>query len=113
MGHLSQFLSSEVLFLPFANPTFNNPDFGDASYRVLIVRLSPFRDVDRSLSHLFLFHEVRRALPGAFIDLAFFSSVRERALCEQEGISTLVGIQSLRPVEEFDLVLISTPTPWS
>jgi len=101
------FLSSEALFLPFANPTFNNPDFHDASYRVLIVRLSPFRDVDRSLSHLFLFHEVRRALPGAFVDLAFFPSARERALCEQEGISTLAGIQSLRPVGEFDLVLIS------
>ena len=95
------------MFLPFANPTFNNPDFQDASYRVLIVRLSPFRDVDRSISHLFLFQEVRRALPRAFIDLAFFPSAGERMLFEQEGIPYLIGVQSLRSAKEFDLVLIS------
>nr|HID14918.1 radical SAM protein [Anaerolineae bacterium] len=94
-------------FLPLTNPTFNNPGFEDASYRVLIVRLSPFRDVDRSLPHLFLFHEVRRALPDAFIDLAFFPSAGERALFERQGIPYLVGVQSLRSADEFDLVLIS------
>ena len=57
-------------FLPLDNPTFGNPDFEAAAYRVLIARLSPFRDVDRSLPHLFLFHEVRRALSQAHIDLA-------------------------------------------
>ena len=94
-------------FLPLADPTFNNPDFEDASYRVLVVRLSPFRDVDRSIPHLFLFHEVRRALPRAFIDLAFFPAAAERALFEQESIPYLIGVQSLRSAEEFHLVLIS------
>jgi len=94
-------------FLPFANPTFSNPDFQAASYRVLIVRLSPFRDVDRSISHLFLFQEVRRVLPRAFIDLAFFPSVGQRGLFEQEGVPYLIGVQSLRSAEEFDLVLVS------
>ena len=94
-------------FFPFNNPTFGNPDFGDASCRVLIVRLSPFRDVDRSIPHLFLFHEVRRALPDAFVDLAFFPSASERVLFEQENIPFLIGSQSLRPAAEFDLLLIS------
>jgi len=94
-------------FLPFANPTFGNPDWTDAAYRVLIVRLSPFRDVDRSIPHLFLFQEVRRALPDAFIDMAFFPSALERTLFERQGIPTLIGVQSLRPAEAFDLVLIS------
>ena len=94
-------------FLPFANPTFNNPDFQNGAYRVLIVRLSPFRDVDRSIPHLFLFQEVRRALPRAFIDMAFFPSPVERTSFEQEGIPYLVGVQSLRSADEFDLVLIS------
>ena len=94
-------------FLPFANSTFNNPDFGDASYRVLIARLSSFRDVDRSVPHLFLFQEVRRALPGAFIDLAFFPPAGERALLEREGIPFLLGVQSLRSADEFDLILVS------
>ncbi len=96
-----------AVFLPFANPTFGNPDFQTASYRVLIVRLSPFRDVDRSISHLFLFQEIRRALPSAFVDMAFFPSAGERALFEREDIPYLIGIQSLRPATEFDLVLIS------
>ena len=93
--------------LPLDNPTFENPDFQAASYRVLIVRLSPFRDVDRSLPHLFLFHEVRRALPDAFIDMAFFPSAGERKLFEREGVPFLTGAQSMRPAVDFDLVLIS------
>jgi radical SAM superfamily enzyme YgiQ (UPF0313 family) len=94
-------------FLPPDNPTFNNPDFQDATCRILIVRLSPFRDVDRSIPHLFLFQEVRRALPRAFIDLAFFPSAVERELFDREAIPYLIGVQSLRPASEFDLVLIS------
>ncbi len=93
--------------LPFDNPTFGNPEFRIASYRVLIVRLSPFRDVDRSMPHLFLFHEVRQALPDAFVDMAFFPSASERKLFERESIPCLAGSQSLRPAKDFDLILIS------
>jgi len=100
-------LKQAEAFLPFANPTFNNPEFQDASYRVLIVRLSSFRDVDRSIPHLFLFQEVRRALPRAFIDMAFFPTAETRTAFEREGIPPLVGVQSLRSAEEFDLLLIS------
>jgi len=94
-------------FLPFDNPTFGNPAFKDAAYRVLIARLSPFRDVDRSLPHLFLFHEVRRMLPDVFIDLAFFPTASQREFFEREGIPLLLGTQSLRSADDFDLVLIS------
>jgi hypothetical protein len=94
-------------FLPFDNPTFGNPAFDDASYRVLIVRLSPFHDVDRSLPHLFLFHEVRQAVPDAYIDLAFFPTAAQREFFEREKVPYLLGTQSLRSVEKFDLVLIS------
>jgi hypothetical protein len=94
-------------FLPSNNPTFGNPSFEAASCRVLIARLSPFRDVDRSLPHLLLFHEVRRALADAFIDLAFFPPTAQRELFEREGIPFLIGSQSLRSAGEFDLVLIS------
>jgi hypothetical protein len=72
---------------------FGNPDFAAAPLHVLIVRLSPFRDVDRSTSHLFLFDAVRRADPRAFIDFSFFP--------------LLTGIQSSRPAADFDLVLVS------
>ncbi len=100
-------LGQDSPFLPFDNPSFGNPDFGEAAYRVLIARLSPFQDVDRSIPHLFLFQEVRRALPDAFVDLAFFPNAAERELFEQENVSFLTGTQSLRPADEFDLILIS------
>ncbi len=76
--------------------------FENAPYRVLIARLSPLRDVDRSLPHRFLFHEVRRALPEAYVDLAFFPSGRVG-----ESLPPLRGIHSRRPVRDFDLILVS------
>jgi hypothetical protein len=89
------------------NPTFDNPPFDLAPYRVLIVRLSPLRDVDRSTPHLFLFQEVRRALPGAFVDMAFMPDARQREMLAREGIAYLTGIQSRRGADQFDLILIS------
>ncbi|MCX7854917.1 MAG: radical SAM protein, partial [Anaerolineae bacterium] len=76
--------------------------FENAPYRVLIARLSPLRDVDRSIPHRFLFHEVRRALPEAYVDLTFFPP--ERA---GETLPPLTGVYSRRPARDFDLILVS------
>ena len=114
MANYSRFFDREWPFLQQAdlcalrpNPTFRNPPFEAADFRVLIVRLSPFRDVDRSLPHLFLFDTVRRALPEAYIDLAFFPPRRDRERLERASVPLLVGVQSLRSAEDFDLVLVS------
>jgi radical SAM superfamily enzyme YgiQ (UPF0313 family) len=100
-------LQQASLYRPDPNPTFDNPTFEAASFRVLIVRLSPFRDVDRSTPHLFLFQTVRRALPKAYIDLAFFPPQHDRERLSAAGVPLLVGTQSWRSVEAFDVVLIS------
>lgn len=102
-GHL---LRDRLLYLP--NPTFENPAWADADLRVLVARLSSFRDVDRSSTHLVLARELRRGLPRAFVDLAFLPVPEDRALLERHGVPPLVGTQSHRTVEEFDLVLAST-----
>jgi radical SAM superfamily enzyme YgiQ (UPF0313 family) len=94
-------------YLFSGNPTFENPPFDAAPYRVLIVRLSPFRDVDRSIPHLFLYQEVRRARPDAYVDLAFFPGAHQREVLEGAGLPYLIGTQSRQPVQAFDLVLIS------
>jgi radical SAM superfamily enzyme YgiQ (UPF0313 family) len=111
MADHSQFVHENAraieAFLPFDNPTFGNPGFDKATSRVLIARLSPLRDVDRSLPHLFLFQEVRRALPRAFIDMSFFPSPADRALFDEGGIPYLLGTQSLHSADDFDLVLFS------
>ena len=52
-----------------------NPLFEDAQYRILIVRLSPFRDVESSYTHLVLFDETRRALPPPISILVFMPNL--------------------------------------
>jgi len=104
--NLHRFRRAEA-FLPLANPTYGNPPFQDAPYRVMIARLSPLHDVDRSLPHLYLYQEVRRALPHGYIDLAFFPSQVERALLTKAGVSPLLGVHSCRSAEDFDLVLFT------
>ncbi len=100
-------LQQAALYRPDPNPTFGNPAFEAASFRALIVRLSPFRDVDRSTPHLFLFQAVRRALPEAYIDMAFFPPQYDREQLLAAGVPLLVGTQSWRGIEDFDAVLIS------
>jgi len=100
-------MQQATLYRPVPNSTFENPAFADADFRALIVRLSPFRDVDRSMPHLFLFQAVRRALPGAYIDVAFFPPQHDRERLLAADVPLLVGTQSWRDVEDFDVVLVS------
>jgi len=96
-----------------ASVSLGNPDFDEASSRILIVRLSPWKDVDRSQAHLFLFSEARAALPRAFIDFTFFPERSDRDLlgrrARQEGKAGpfFFGIASGRQAADFDLVLVS------
>ena len=93
------------LYLP--NPTFGNPGWDDAEARILILRLSPFADVQRSTPHLFLFQEARAALPRAFIDVAFLPRPSDAALFTEAGIPLILGTQSRRALIDFDIVLVS------
>jgi hypothetical protein len=93
------------LYLP--NPGFRNPAWDAAGLRVLIARLSPFSDVQRSTPHLFLSREVRSALPDAFIDMSFLPSHNDAALLEEAGLPLLLGTQSRHGASDFDVVLVS------
>jgi len=94
--------------------SLRNPFFEEASSRILIIRLSPWRDVDRSQAHLFLFSEARSALPWAFIDFSFFPDRADRDLLARAAnggggaaAPFFFGIASGRSVADFDLVLVS------
>ena len=93
------------LFLP--NPTFRNPPWGESGLRALIVRLSPFSDVERSTPHLFLARELRRAIPDAFIDMAFLPEAQDLRLLEESGLPPLIGTQSHRFLSNFDVAFVS------
>ena len=84
-----------------------NPAWAEASLRVLVLRLSPFRDVDRSTPHLFLAQAVRAAVPGAWLDFCFFPPEADRRLLESSGLPLVTGLASRRSMEDFDLLLAS------
>lgn len=92
---------------PEAAKDLGNPAWDSARGRILIARLSPFADVDRSSPHLVLFSECREALPGAFIDFAFFPSRRDRESLEERSLPWFHGLASGRPPSDFDLVMVS------
>ncbi len=98
-------LRDSPLFRP--NPTLENPPWPESGLRVLIARLSQFRDVRSSTPHLFLFREIRREVKDAYVDFAFFPEAPDRALLKAAGIPLLVSTQAHRPPADFDLVLIS------
>ena len=98
-------LRDHRLYLP--NPSFGNPGWDGAEARILILRLSPFTDVQKSTPHNFLFQEVRAALPGAFIDMAFLPRPADAAMLAEAGIPLILGTQSRRALIDFDIVLVS------
>ena len=90
-----------------ANPTFDNPEWESIDFHVLIVRLSCLQDIQSSTPHLFLAQAVRQGVPQSYVDMAFFPDMRTRKLCEQNGLPLLIGLESRKPIEAFDLVLFS------
>ncbi|MGQ9662586.1 MAG: B12-binding domain-containing radical SAM protein, partial [Kiritimatiellia bacterium] len=103
----AQRMQQAQLFLPRPDPAYDDPKLEEAGLRVLIVRLSSYRDVESSLTHLFLFDAVRRAEPRAYVDFVFFPPRHDRRLLLENGIPLLTGIQSAHSAEDFDLVLVS------
>lgn len=71
------------------------------SFRVLIVRLSPFRDVVKSTTHQFLYGECARVLSDDCIDFAFFPSENER-----RHHDPYTGTRTHTPAADFDLMLV-------
>ena len=84
-----------------------NVAFDAAPLRVLILRLSAWRDVSNSAPHLFLAQHVRRALPEAWIDFAFLPQPDDCRLLRAAQLPLAPGVQSRRGLAAFDLVLVS------
>jgi radical SAM superfamily enzyme YgiQ (UPF0313 family) len=84
-----------------------NPSWEDSTTRILIARLSPWRDVDISTSHLILFEEARKARPDAFIDFAFLPTVADRRKLDNLGLPWFFGRASRKGPADFDLVMVS------
>lgn len=93
--------------IPAVSRDLGNPEWREADGRILIVRLSPLKDVESSTSHLVLFSQCRRALGGAYIDFSFFPASHDRAILSDRSLGFFRGLESGRGAEDFDLILVS------
>jgi len=100
-------LSLDPLYKAHDELAFGNPPWSQARARFLVIRLSPFRDVQRSTPHEFLYREIRQAVPDAYIDFGFFPTARDRTVFRQAGIPFLHGVASARAALEFDFIFVS------
>jgi hypothetical protein len=100
-------LSATEAVIAAVSDDLRNPEWAKAEARILILRLSPFKDVEESSSHLVLFAECREALPEAFIDFGFFPGKKDRAILSSLGLSPFYGLESGRSPADFDLILVS------
>lgn len=106
--HVARLDSSDAnAFIPSVLADLQNPAWGTAKLRVLIVRLSPLAHVEGSVSHTFLSAETRAAEAEAFIDFAFLPEKRDRAAFDKQGIPWFSGRISGQSPGKFDLILVS------
>lgn len=95
------------MILPSVERDMANPAWESAGARILIARLSPWRDVDISTPHLVLFDEIRRAMPEAFIDFAFLPTASDRKALSARSLPWFFGRASKKSPRDFDVVMIS------
>ena len=88
-------LSTTEALIPAVVEDMGNPSWERATSHILIVRLSPFKDIESSSSHLVLFSECRKALPEAFIDFAFFPAGGDRAVLKARKLPLYYGASDL------------------
>ena len=72
------------------------------NFNVAIVRLSPFVDVTKSITHQFLYGECRRALPDNCIDFFFFPTESQR-----KHNKPILSLRQKKSFLDFDLIYVS------
>jgi radical SAM superfamily enzyme YgiQ (UPF0313 family) len=77
----------------------------NAPLRVLVARLSTYRDVAQSTSHQVVAALARSA--GAFVDFAYLPPPRDAETFREEGIPFLFGTTTKRPAVDFDIIAFS------
>ena len=100
-------LKEGAIILPAVRRDMANPTWDEARARILIVRLSPWRDVDTSTPHLVLFDEIRSAMKDAFIDFAFLPTAADRKALSSQNLPWFFGRASRKSPRDFDIVMVS------
>jgi radical SAM superfamily enzyme YgiQ (UPF0313 family) len=81
-------------------------EFDRRPFRVLIARLSTWRDTADSFTHRLLYQIVSR-IEGAFPDLAYLPPPKDAALFDADRVPWLLGATSKRPGRDFTVIALS------
>ncbi|HWP69211.1 MAG TPA: hypothetical protein VN437_07910, partial [Rectinemataceae bacterium] len=100
-------LKEGKIIIPAVERDMANPAWDEAAARILIVRLSPWRDIDVSTPHLVLFDEIRSAMKNAFIDFAFMPTAADRKFLSSRGLPWFFGRSSGKSPSDFDVIMVS------
>lgn len=82
-------------------------EFDNSKFKVLIVRLSEYKDVSKSFSHLLIYSEIKKISNEIFVDFSFLPPLKLHSLFSFEKIPLMVGRRSFYSSDDFDLILIS------
>jgi len=83
----------------------NPASWDNAPLRLLVARLSTYRDVALSTSHQIVAALARSA--GAFVDFAYLPPPRDAETFREESIPFLFGTTTKRPAADFDIIAFS------
>ena len=81
-------------------------DFDKASIKVLIVRLSSYKDVASGITHQYLY-QMAVSVEGSYVDMAFLPPENDEKLMLADKIPLLFGTTSKKAATEFDIIAIS------
>ena len=77
-----------------------------SSFRVLVVRLSTYRDTSDSQSHGFI-HQIVSSIDDSSADFAYLPPPKDGRIMTKSGIPWLFGIKSKMPHDLFDVIAVS------
>jgi len=80
--------------------------FAVAPLRVLIARLSTYRDTADSFTHKLLY-QIVAGIPGAYPDTAYLPPPRDTEVFARDGVPMLLGTTSKRPARDFNVIAFS------
>ncbi len=80
--------------------------FDASPLRVLIARLSTYRDTADSFTHKLLY-QIAAGIPGTFPDLAYLPPPRDAKVFDRDGMPWLLGTTCKRGARDFSLIALS------
>ncbi len=100
-------LSGSGLWLRGGEPnTLPASEFDNSPFRILIARLSTYRDTADSFTHKLLY-QIAASIPGTFPDMAFLPPPKDAEAFDRDNVPWLLGTTGKHGARDFSVVALS------